>query len=126
MNEELLKRLRELEIEDMIWIVLIGIILLSFVANSYERDYLIRKNECSKRKYRELMIFIFSVAFLTYFYYFMDSIRDIRELKIGDSFTKRQNTYLSFVSSALIVVAGAILWYIAYTDEDIETEIAFN
>ena len=49
MNEE---RLKKLEIEEIIWLVLIIIILLSFIANIFERDYLIYQNEESKRRYR--------------------------------------------------------------------------
>ena len=48
MNEE---RLKKLEIEEIIWLVLI-IIILFFIANIFERDYLIYQNEESKRRYR--------------------------------------------------------------------------
>ena len=41
MNDDLVARLKKLDIEDMIWFILIGIIILSFYANEIERDYLI-------------------------------------------------------------------------------------
>ena len=58
MDEELLKRLKALRTEDFIWIILIGIILLSFYANNIERIFLITKDEYTKEKYRYLNIFI--------------------------------------------------------------------
>lgn len=123
MNDE---RLKKLEIEEVIWLVLIIIILLSFIANVFERDYLIYQNEESKKRYRELMIIIFLGALITYSYYFIDSIKDLQKIKISDSKGKKEAIYLSFISSLFIVLAGIILLYIAYTDYDIDTELAFN
>lgn len=123
MNEE---RLKKLEIEEIIWLVLIIIILLSFIANIFERDYLIYQNEESKKRYRELMIIIFGGALITYSYYFLDSIKDLQKIRFNDSKKKREAVYLSFISSLFIVLAGIILLYIAYTDYDIDTELAFN
>ncbi len=123
MDEE---RLKKLEIEEVIWLVLIIIILLSFIANVFERDYLIYQNEESKKRYRELMIIIFGGALITYSYYFIDSIKELKNIKISDSKGKKEAIYLSFISSLFIVLAGIILLYIAYTDYDIDTELAFN
>ena len=123
MNEE---RLKKLEIEEVIWLVLIIIILLSFIANVFERDYLIYQNEESKKRYRELMIIIFGGALITYSYYFIDSIKDLQKIRFNDSKKKKEAVYLSFISSLFIVLAGIILLYIAYTDYDIDTELAFN
>ena len=123
MNEE---RLKKLEIEEVIWLVLIIIILLSFIANIFERDYLIYQNEESKKRYRELMIIIFGGALITYSYYVIDSIKDLQKIRFNDSKKKREAVYLSFISSLFIVLAGIIFLYIAYTDYDIDTELAFN
>ncbi len=126
MNEEFVSRLKKLEIEEIIWLVLIIIILLSFIANQLERDFLIYNREESKKRYRELMIIIFVSALITYSYYFLDSIKDLQSLKDTDSQKRKEQVYLSFLSSLFIVIAGIILLYIAYTDQDIETELAFN
>lgn len=126
MNEEFVSRLKKLEIEEIIWLVLIIIILLSFIANQLERDFLIYNREESKKRYRELMIIIFASALITYSYYFLDSIKDLQSLKDTDSQKRKEQVYLSFLSSLFIVIAGIILLYIAYTDQDIETELAFN
>lgn len=48
MNEDL-KRLKDIKIENYIWIIYIGIIILSWYANSKEKDFVINKNESSKK-----------------------------------------------------------------------------
>ena len=103
MNKELVDRLKKLEIEEVIWLILIGIIALSFYANEVERDYLIYQNEESKKEYQCLLVLIFGIALCTYLYYFLDSIKDIANI---DSYRdeKKKYVYLSFFSSLLIVI----------------------
>ena len=57
---------------------------------------------------------------------FIDSIKELKNIKISDSKGKKEAIYLSFISSLFIVLAGIILLYIVYTDYDIDTELAFN
>lgn len=121
-----MNRLKKLDIEEMLWIVLIGLILLSFYANQKEREYLIDGNDESKEKYRGLMLFIFVVALGTYFYYFCDSIQELWGLDSSSSEEEVWYAKLSFVSSLLIFVAGIILVYIAYFDDKLLSELALN
>ena len=126
MNAETMNRLKKLDIEEMLWIVLIGLILLSFYANQKEREYLIDGNDESKEKYRGLMLFIFVVALGTYFYYFCDNIQELWGLDSSSSEEEVLYAKLSFVSSLLIFVAGIILVYIAYFDDKLLSELALN
>ena len=126
MDKELLERLKKLDIESIIWLILISIIILSFYANEIERNYLISKQESNRVKYRNLQTFIFIVAFLIYLYYAIDGYRDILALTPQDSREKVDNTYLAFISSILILLAGGILIYISLRDKDIEIELALN
>ena len=59
MNEELLKKLKQLEIEDFIWLIYIGIIIMSWYSNSLERNFFIYNDLESKEKYRKIIIGIF-------------------------------------------------------------------
>ena len=54
------------------------------------------------------------------------NLDDINELKPTDSQKKRKLTELSAIGSLLIVISGLIFLYIAYADQDIDVEIAFN
>ncbi len=123
---ELENKLRELKIEDFIWVIYVGIIMLSWYANSLERKYFIYKDINSKDKYREVMIIIFSVLVVVYYYFLKDSYDSIREININDSEEKRNLLYLSFVASLLIFISGLIFLYIAFRDENIDVELAFN
>ena len=126
MNEELLNRLKSLKIEDLIWIILIGLILLSFYSNNIERNYLITGNNNQKEKYRNLTIFIFTIATLVYLYYDNDSKNTYQKLKPTDSQKKKINTTLSYIASILILCAGLIYIYISITDTELDIELAYN
>lgn len=123
-DDELSNRLKELKAEDIIWTILIGLLLLSYYANHIERDYLIHNNSISKEKYRHLQIFIFIVAALTYLYYSLEDFQDIFSLRPTDTPKKVFHTYLSFVASLSVLLAGIIFIYIAVTDTELETEIS--
>jgi hypothetical protein len=123
---EINNKLKEIDIEDHIWLIYVGIILLSWYSNSLERKYFIYNDLDSKDKYRKIIILIFSILVIVYIYFFQSSIDDIHFLKSTDSIKKVKLTELSAIGSLLIVISGLIFLYIAYTDQDIDVEIAFN
>lgn len=125
MNEDL-SSLKDIKIENYIWIIYIGIIILSWYANSKEKDFVINKNENSKKKYQVLMILIFTILLFIYYYFTVDSYNDVKELTPFDSKKKIVLRYASFVGSFLILISGIIFLIIAILDDNIDTEIAFN
>lgn len=125
MNEDL-SRLKDIKIENYIWIIYIGIIVLSWYANSKEKDFIINKNENSKKEYQALMILIFTILLFIYYYFTIDSYDDVKELTSLDSKKKIVLRYASFVGSFLILISGIIFLIIAILDDNIDTEIAFN
>lgn len=125
MNEDL-SRLKDIKIENYIWIIYIGIIVLSWYANSKEKDFIINKNENSKKEYQALMILIFTILLFIYYYFTIDSYDDVKELTPLDSKKKIVLRYASFVCSFLILISGIIFLIIAILDDNIDTEIAFN
>lgn len=123
---EIENKINQINTEDKIWIIYIGIIFLSWYANELERNYFKNNNNYCKEKYRQVMIFIFSILVIIYFYFLKSSLNDIKNLKPSDSIRKKNLTYLSFIGSSLIAISGLIFLYIALKDEDINVEIAFN
>ena len=67
MNNKL-DRLKDIKIENYIWIIYIGIIILSWYANSKERNYILYNNHASKKQYQKLMILIFTILLFVYYY----------------------------------------------------------
>ncbi len=126
MDNDIYNRLKQLDIEDFIWVIYIGIIILSWFSNDLERKYFLFKNEDSKEQYQKVIQIIFSILIVIYLYFLKGSIDDIRNLKPTDSDKKKRFVYLSFVASLLIAISGFILLYIAYADEDLSVELAFN
>ena len=125
-KQELENKLRQLNIEDFIWLIYIGIIIMSWYSNSLERDYFVNNNEESKNKYRNIMIIIFSILVVVYVYFFQDSLSDVKNLKITDTLKKRSLITISFIASSLILISGLMFLYIAINDEELNVELAFN
>ena len=119
-------RLKKIDIENYIWVIYIGIIILSWYANSKEKRYLIYNDIKSKKEYQNLMIFIFIILLIVYYYFTKDSYNDIRNLNEEDSIKKKNLTYISFIGSLLILISGMLFLFIAIVDDNIDTEIAFN
>ena len=125
MNEKE-ERLKDIKTENAIWVVYIGIIILSWYANSKEKHFVLYNDEKSKKEYQNLMILIFSVLVIAYYYFAKDSLKDYQKLTPFDSKKKKNLTTASLIASIFILVSGLILLGIAITDEDIDIEIAFN
>ena len=119
-------RIKTIKIENYIWIIYIIIILLSWYANSKEIKYILINDEKSKKQYQNLLIFIFTILVIIYLYFTKEGYDDINKLSIYDSNKKVVLTYASYIGSVLILISGIIFLIIAITDDNIDTEIAFN
>lgn len=120
------KKLKQLKTEDYIWIVYIGIIVMSWYSNNLERNYYIYNDLNSKERYQKIMIFIFLILVIVYAYFLKDAFDDLKNLKPTDSYKKKKLITLSFVGSLLIAISGVIFLYIAFNNENLDVELAFN
>ena len=120
------EKIKEITIEDYIWFIYLGIIILSWYSNNLEKAYFINNDQPCKEKYREIIIIIFTILLIVYCYFFKSSLKSLYNLKRNDNPKKRKLTELSSFASLLIVVSGIIYLYIAYMDTNIDVEIAFN
>jgi uncharacterized membrane protein len=118
------ERLKKIDIENNIWIIYLGIIFLSFLANSYEKDYFINKNNLSKKTYRELNIFIFIILIIVYSYFEIDSLKSFFNTNKTSKQTKLDN--LTLLATTFVLLSGIIFLYILIVDDDLLEEIAFN
>ena len=125
MNDKL-KRLEDIKIENIVWIIYIGIIILSWYANSKEKKYLLYNDLLSRKEYQNLLILIFTILVIIYFYFAKSGYEDILNLTSYDSPKKQMLTKFAFISSFLILVSGIIYLILAILDDEIEIELAFN
>ena len=119
-------KIKQIDIENFIWVIYIGIIILSWYSNSLEKNYYINNDFISRDKYRKILLFIFTILVIVYFYFLKSSYNDLVNLNDYDSDKKKTLVYLSFIGSLLIFISGIIFLYIAYSDEELNVEIAFN
>ena len=96
---------------------------MSWYSNSLERKYYIYNDLLSKKKYRKVLITIFLVLVVIYSYFLSSSYNDLINIKPTD---KKKLIKLSFLGSLLVFISGLIFLYIAYTDKDLNVELAFN
>ena len=125
MNDKL-DRLREIKIENLVWIIYIGIIILSWYANSKETKFIIYDDEKAKKEYQNIMILIFTILVIIYCYFTKDSYDDLKKLNESDSEKKKILHLASFIGSFLVLISGFIFLGIVIVDDEIDTEIAFN
>ncbi len=125
MNDRL-DKLKDIEIENKIWIIYIGIIILSWYANSKEKTFLLYNDEKTKKEYQNLLILIFSILVIIYYYFAKDSYDKLTNINKFDSDKKKHLLYLSFIASFLILISGIIFLNIAIQDDQIDVELAFN
>lgn len=125
-TQELNEKLKELKIEDFIWLIYIGIIFLSWYSNTLKRKYFIQNDLNSKEKYRKIITIIFTILIVVYLYFLKDSIDEIKKIKLTDTQKKKDLVYLSFIGSLLIAISGFIFLYISVVDENLDVELAFN
>lgn len=121
-----LDKLEDIKIENFIWAIYIGIIILSWYANSKEKKFIIYNDEKAKKEYQNLLIFIFSILLIIYFYFAKDSYDDLKKVNKYDSNKKKKLLYASFIGSLLILISGIIFLTIAILGDEINIEIAFN
>lgn len=126
MNDDLNKKLKQLKVEDFIWLIYIGIIVMSWYSNTLERKYYIYNDLNSKEKYRHITTLIFCILIIVYLYFLKDSLDEIRNLKPWDTPKKKRLTYLSFFGSLAIAISGFIFLYISIVDVNLDVELAFN
>ena len=124
MNEKIIKRIQKIETENNIWIIYLLIILLSYYANSKEKDYFINNNLQSKDLYRKINIIIFIILIMVYSYFELDAISSLKDNNKTNKNKKLDN--LSFIATTSVLISGILFLYILIEDEDLEEEIAFN
>ena len=126
MNDEINNRLKELNIEEGIWLIYLVIIFLSFYSNSLERNYFLYNDISCKKQYQEVIIIIFTILLLIYIYFAYNAYKETKNTNPFNNIEKNNLIYLSFIASLLLVISGLIYLYIAIKDTDINVELAFN
>ncbi|MBE6155694.1 MAG: hypothetical protein E7164_02950 [Firmicutes bacterium] len=97
--------IKELEIENIIWLIYIFISILAIVSNFYEKRFYHFRTFQDKQKYRYLNITIFVIAIIIYLYFLY---RNLKHVNNGNY------SFLAVFASVLFLIAGIITLYIEY------------
>ena len=126
MDKSRIDKLNDIHTENIVWFIYIGIIILSYYANSKETKYLLFDDEESKKEYQDLLILIFSILVIVYYHFAKSSYNDYKKLDDNVSNDVKKLQLASFIGSLFVLISGIIFLYIAICDENIDVEIAFN
>ena len=125
-KDDINSKLKEINIEDRIWLIYIGIIFLSWQANYFEKKYYLNNDLKSKKKYQSIMIFIFTILLLVYAYFLKSSYDSVKKIKPNDSNKKKLLIYGSYLASLLIFISGLVFLLITICDNNLDVEVAFD
>ena len=125
-SDELNDKLKELKTEDYIWVLYIGIIILSLYSNVLERKYYVNGDLKSKKKYLDITTIIFIILVFVYSYFLKGSYDSVKNIKYTDSSKKKELIYLSYFATILVFISGIVFLYVSINNENLDVELAFN
>ena len=117
-------RLQRLNSENKIWIIYFFIAAFAILANSYEKDFLIKRDINAYQKEKTIHIVIFFVAFFIYLYFVLVFTEDLTNMERNFNNTKYRNTFLQLIAAILFLIGGAIYLIQEVSTNEIE-EIGF-
>lgn len=106
-------KLRELGREDYIWIIFICLSILSIVADSYQRNYIIYNSKFDGEVANKIYILILVVTILIYLYFFRRNYRAY----INSDFMNSDIYEIKLFGSILFIVGGLCLLYFQVNSE---------
>lgn len=117
-------RLERLNSENKIWIIYFFIAAFAILANSYEKDFLLKRDINAYQKEKTIHIVIFFVAFFIYLYFVLVITKDLTNMERNFNNTKYRNTFLQLIAAILFLIGGAIYLIQEVSTNEIE-EIGF-
>ena len=102
-------KLKNLDKENIIWLIYIFIFVMAIVSNYYEEKYLFTKDYKSKKVYKNINLTILVIGILIYLYFVIINYENIRNSKYGS---------LREFASIMFFIAGTIYLYIEYQGQN--------
>ena len=121
MNNSIFEKIKETNIEDIIWLTYFFTIIANLYSNYLERDYIKNNNIRSRNLFRQINLYVLVIAFFIYLYFVFLSYKSIRNLRSNATKKKVFLTNLTLISALLFLIAGALNIFIQknsiYDDE---------
>ncbi len=100
--------LKELDTEDLIWIISLFTSIFAIYSNQLERSYVKHKNPRDQKRFKTINITIGIISFFIYLYFLLLSFSRFRENNPNTSFKTLKIREANFVAASLIVIASVI------------------
>lgn len=81
MNNSIFEKIKETNIEDIIWLTYFFTIIANLYSNYLERDYIKNNNIRSRNLFRQINLYVLVIAFFIYLYFVFLSYKSIRNLR---------------------------------------------
>ncbi len=115
---ELLRKLKLLRNEDIIWLIYYFIVTFALISNRLEKNYLLNnENVQSRNTSRKINTTLLIIAFFIYLYFTVVAFQDIELLKQNSTKKEVRISYERLITN-LIFLAGGIMAIIADFDDN--------
>ena len=114
---DILKRLKLLEEEDIIWIIYIFLAIAALISNYYEKRFIYTNNLNFQKNFKTINITIFVITFFIYLYFVLIKYDNIKNFKIDTTKKDVISSYISFIASLLFLIGG-ILFLLSEINKD--------
>lgn len=122
--DDVIKKLKRLDREDLIWIIYFFIATFALLSNKLDRDFLLTKDYNAYKKEKKINISIFFVAFFIYLYFVMILNSDLNNMEKNFSNKKYRSTYIQLIAALLFLVGGFIyLFNELFLNEELDVGI---
>ena len=112
--------LKEVRIEDYIWIIYIFLAIFAIISNHYEKEYLMKHDKTAEKNFRTINIEIFIITFIIYIYFVYVNYKHIKRLDPNSSLKEKLIANAGFIAAVIFLVGGLINLLIGIfgSDED--------
>ena len=105
MNNNLEQKLKDIDEEDIIWLIFIGIFILRIYSNKVEREYRINNKLDCRKKYHKINEFTYIIAIVIALYYIYRN-------------WNTENRNISLITNGLSIIVLVIFYYLEETSND--------
>lgn len=102
--DELNEALRELKIEDWIWIIVLFTTIAALVSDSFERNWLFTNDRTEYNKFKTINIVLLFVSFLIYVYFAFLTFKKFKQSQSAGSFSDMILKEINFLAASLILI----------------------
>lgn len=125
MNKDINSMIKEIHVEDFIWVINFFIILFALMSNDYQENFIKTKSKKSYDIFHTINLEIFIVVFLINVYFLNLRYKSLKSLRTNASKQQILNANLNYLAAIIIVIGTFIYFYTEFFGANIEEEIPF-